>query len=210
LIAHYLGTPTEFFETPEASKRIMESLLLHEINPTETSKKLANNIIVSLADTPPSYASREFLEANARWLNGNDLCDALGLGRPGLYYWMLVAGQCLFFMGFCYTYRSIPWLDKKKIKTLRRIFYAVIIKNETHGLGEETNFDFKYIPDFHTNTEKGESEFPVQKPKGEGIERRNLQTFVFATVAVGITSWLGFSLAWGLAGNLLQSLRVQS
>lgn len=116
LIAHYLGTPTEFFETPEASKRIMESLLLHEINPTETSKKLANNIIVSLADTPPSYASREFLEANARWLNGNDLCDALGLGRPGLYYWMLVAGQCLFFMGFCYTYRSIPWLDKKKIK----------------------------------------------------------------------------------------------
>jgi len=50
----------------------------------------------------------------------------------------------------------------------------------------------------------------VLKPKGEGIERRNLQTFVFATVAVGVMSWFGFSLAWGVAGNLIQSLRVQS
>jgi len=116
LIAHYLGTPTSFFETPDVAKRTMESLLLHEINPTETSKKLANNIILSLANTPPSFASREFLEASARWLNGNDLCDELGLGRPSFYYYILVAGQCLFFMGLCYTYRSISWLDKRKIR----------------------------------------------------------------------------------------------
>lgn len=97
------------------AKRMMESLLLYEINPSETSKKLANNIIVSLADTAPAYASREFLEINARWLNGNELCDALGLGRPGLYYWMLMTGQCFFFIGMCYANRAFASLDKKNI-----------------------------------------------------------------------------------------------
>lgn len=116
LVAYYVGTPTEHFETPERARRIMESLLVSEINPTETSKVLANNIISSLQGQPPTYASRDFLNANARWLNGNDLADALGLGKPGLYYWALVAGQCIFFMSLCYTYRSIPWLDRRKIK----------------------------------------------------------------------------------------------
>ena len=92
LVAHYVGTPTEYFETPEKAKFIMESLLISEIEPTETSKVLANNIILSLQGQPPSYASRDFLNANARWLNGNELADALGLGRPGVYYWALVAG----------------------------------------------------------------------------------------------------------------------
>ena len=93
LVAHYLGTPTEYFVTPERAKCIMESLLISEIQPTETSKLLANNIILSLQGQAPTYASRDFLNANARWLNGNELSDALGLGRPGLYYWALVAGQ---------------------------------------------------------------------------------------------------------------------
>lgn len=93
----------------------MESLLLYEIDPTETSKILANNIIKCLEGQAPSYASKAFLEANSRWLNGNELCDRLGLGRPGFYYWALMAGQCMFFMAVCYTYRSIPYLDRRKI-----------------------------------------------------------------------------------------------
>ena len=119
LVAHYTGTPTEHFETPEKAKAMMESLLMNEINPTETSKILAANIIRCLEAQPPAYASRSFLEVNARWLNGNDLCDALALGRPSLYYWTLMAGQCIFFMSICYFYRSIPWLDRRKIKVRR-------------------------------------------------------------------------------------------
>ena len=116
LVAHYVGTPTEYFATAEKAKCVMESILLSEIEPTETSKILANNIISSLQGQPPSYASRDFLNASARWLNGNDLADALGLGRPGLYYWALVAGQCIFFCCICYTYRSILYLDRRKIQ----------------------------------------------------------------------------------------------
>jgi hypothetical protein len=116
LIAYYTGTPTEPFKTPEKAKAIIESLLMNEISPTETSKVLAANIIRCLEAQPPAYASRSFLEASARWLNGNELCDALALGRPSPYYWALMAGQCIFFMSVCYFYRSIPWLDRRKIK----------------------------------------------------------------------------------------------
>lgn len=116
LVAHYVGAPTEYFETPEKAKSMMESLLISEIEPTETSKVLANNIILSLQNQPPTYASRDFLNASARWLNGNELADALGVGRPGLYYWALMAGQCIFFCCICYTYRSISYLDRRKIK----------------------------------------------------------------------------------------------
>ena len=116
LVAYYMGTPTDVFETPSKAKKVMESILISEVVPTETSKVLANNIILSLQGQAPTYASRDFLNANARWLNGNDLADALDLGRPSLYYWALVAGQCIFFMALCYTYRAIPYLDKRKIK----------------------------------------------------------------------------------------------
>jgi hypothetical protein len=115
LVAYYIGTPSDYFETPEKAKCIMESLLISEIKPSRTSQVLANNIILSLQGQPPAYASRDFLDASARWLNGDDLSDALALGKPSLYYKSLVAGQCIFFMFICYTHRSIPYLDRKKI-----------------------------------------------------------------------------------------------
>ncbi len=95
-IGYLVGCPTEHFETPEKAKKLTESLLLYEIQPTETSKILANNIIKSLEGQPPGYASADFLTASARWLNGNELCDELGLMRPSWYYWTLMFGQCVF------------------------------------------------------------------------------------------------------------------
>jgi len=124
LVAHYVGAPTEYFATVEEAKCIMESILLSEVEPTETSKILANNIISSLQSQPPSYASRDFLNASARWLNGNELADALGLGRPRSYYWALVAAQCILFCCVCYTYRSIPYLDRRKIQVRLSILIA--------------------------------------------------------------------------------------
>lgn len=117
-VAYLMGTPTEFFETPEKARSIMEVLLLYEINPSDTSRILANNVIKCLMAQPPTYASKPFLEASSRWLNGNELCDGLGLGRPSIYYSCLVGGQCLFFMALCYTYRLIPHLDRRKIKVI--------------------------------------------------------------------------------------------
>ena len=233
LVAYYMGTPTEPFETPTKAKRMMESILVSEIMPTETSKVLANNIILSLQGQAPTYASRDFLNANARWLNGNDLADALGLGRPSFYYWALVAGQCIFFCVLCYTYRSIPYLDRRKIRVslspitsllthnvlpwtfiwwnpglhltnvsqaLRKIFYQIIVENKTHGLGEETVFDFKYIPNFSLTTELGQYE--ESNVKQTGIEKRNLRTLVVASTALAVFSYLGMRTTWGIVAGL--------
>ena len=90
------------------------------------SQILANNVIQSLANEPPLYSSEEFLIAIARWLNGNELCDALDLGRPGLYHWALALSQCLFIATTSYINRSIPFLDRRKIRVsaLQAIYYS--------------------------------------------------------------------------------------
>ncbi|EXJ95013.1 hypothetical protein A1O1_00131 [Capronia coronata CBS 617.96] len=200
LIAHYMGTPTEWFETPAKAKAMMESLLMNEINPTETSKVLAANIIRCLEAQPPTYASRSFLEVNARWLNGNELSDALGLGRPSTWYWALMAGQCIFFMSICYLYRSIPVLDRRKVAGLRKVFWAVIVEGK-HGLGEETVFDFKYVPDYHVLTARGGDE--QAKPNAVGIERRNLNTLLIATGCLTAAGYVSLKMASAIIGRLI-------
>jgi len=196
LIAHYTGTPTEHFETPAKAKAIMESLLMNEVSPTDTSKILAANIIRCLEAHPPWYASRSFLEVSARWLNGNDLCDALGLGRPSIYYWSLMAGQCIFFMSLCYFYRSVPYLDRKKITALRGIFWHIIIDGK-YGLGQETVFDFKYVPDYHITTSRGDDR--ESGSKEHGVERRNLNALVIAMSCIGVATYCGL---WAVSSML--------
>lgn len=115
LVAYYIGTPTDVFAEPSKCRAVMESLMLLEVAPNETSKVLANNVILSLAGRPPAFASKEFLSASARWLNGHDLSDALGLMRPSFYYTLLMAGQCLFFNAFVRVNRAVPMWDQKKI-----------------------------------------------------------------------------------------------
>ena len=120
-IAYLTGTPTDPFKTPQSAKMYMQVLMLYEIEPSSTSRILANNVINALHDKPPTFASRDFLEVNTRWLIGNRLADELGIRRPGLYYWALMAGQCLFFMVLIYTYRSIPYLDRRKTKVSKML-----------------------------------------------------------------------------------------
>lgn len=203
LIAWYIGTPERFFETPKAAKTIMDSILFYEVNPSPVSKVLANNIILSLQGQAPAYASRDFLNANTRWLNGNELADDLGIGKPNLFYTALVVGQCMFFMLTSYTYRSIDYLDKKKIQALRNLFWKVIISKEKGGLGEETNFDFKYIPNFDTTT----TELGAYEKSGlgeKGIERRNLLTLCVMGALLGIVSWMGLQTTVKLSSMLLE------
>jgi len=199
-IAYVIGCPTEYFETPAKAKAMMESLLMNEIDPTETSKVLANNIIKSLEDRPPTWASSDMLVVSARWLNGNELCDRLGLARPGLYYWSLMAGQCVFFMFMCYVYRSIPRLDQYKIRNLRRIFYSMIVESSFGLQGKETTFELKYVPEFSTITEMGQSEEPSNK--SSGVERRNLKALVLATGFLSIGTWCSVKIVSGIMGAI--------
>ena len=192
-IAYLVGCPTDRFETPAKARAAMESLLYYEIQPSETSKILANNIIKSLEDRPPTWASADMLIASARWLNGNELIDRLGLPRPGVYYWSLMAGQCLFYMFMCYIYRSIPYLDQRKIAMLRKLFYTIIVDSQSGLQGTESTFDFKYVPEYSILTELGDSE--EAKVSSSGVEMRNLKWLFYGATFVGFSAWCSFKAA---------------
>jgi hypothetical protein len=195
-IGHVIGCPPGWFETPKDAERLMDTLLLNEIQPTDTSKILANNVIKSLEGQPPGFASADFLIASARWLNGDDLCDELGLARPGIYYKALMAGQCLFFCFFCYTYRSVPYLDRKKIAMLKTVFYNIIVHTPSGLKGKETTFDFKYVPEYSTITEMGEA--AEDRATYSHVESRNLKTLVVGVGVMAIGSYVAFRVGRGL------------
>lgn len=119
-VAYLMGAPHAWMATPASARRMMESLLVAEIRPSRASQNLANNILAGLQGQPPTYASREFLCAQARWLNGGELAQALAVPRPSPFYFALVAGQCLLFMTISYVNRSVGYLDERNIKVSER------------------------------------------------------------------------------------------
>jgi hypothetical protein len=103
---------------------------------------------------------------------------------------------------------------------LQTLLYNLTVrKTELGALGQETNFDFQYIPtlDLMTTTTTagpGKAEGEVEEGEGRGsgggvagtkarrggIERRNLTALLAALVTVGTVAWLGL----GTASYLLQ------
>lgn len=114
-IAYVMGVPDDVVETPEKALATMESAYLAATNPSSTSRALVENGIRAMEGAPPLYATRSFWEVGTRWFLGNAAADDLDLGRPGLYYWAVMAGLCWLYMLECYISRSIRWLDKRKV-----------------------------------------------------------------------------------------------
>ncbi|TGZ84635.1 hypothetical protein EX30DRAFT_4850 [Ascodesmis nigricans] len=172
LISHYMGSPTDALATPEIARAYMESGLLTELRPTALSQQLSHNIIVALAHQPPSYPSEDFLVAAARWLNGNELSEALALPQPSLRARALIFVQIIFVAIISYSSRLLPELGKKRVEFIKNALWRVII---IAGLGGETDFAFKFVPQVSTVTEYG-----------KGVEWRNFKVLVaLLTVMVG-------------------------
>ncbi|QGA18615.1 hypothetical protein EYB26_006300 [Talaromyces marneffei] len=145
LIAYYIGTPTEWFETPNRARAIMESLMVAEINPTRMSGVLARNIIQGLKNTPPLYASKGVLDGITRSLIGNELSNELGIGNPDIFTWIFVGWVFIYAATLTYVCRSVQTLDEKHVQYNREKFWRLLMDAKT-GLGKESNFDFKYVP----------------------------------------------------------------
>ena len=208
LVAYYIGCPdTPYFATPHNARVIMEVLMMHEIDPSPLGRGLAHNILVSLSETAPAYPSRPFLEASARWINGNDICDGLGLSRPPFVYKVLVAGQCLFFAAWCYINRSFRERDRRQVEKLRRMCWFAIVESKYGLKGERSNYEFKYVPELRILTQvenqiAKEGEEDVGKRKGwigRGEERRAMKALGVAT-GVGVVmcwvSWVSVRMVW--------------
>lgn len=91
----------------------------------------------------------------------------------------------LFLFYFLLT-TSTPRTLNNPYQALRHIFWIIIVENK-HGLGEESVFDFKYVPDYHVRTDKEDAGLSgVEQP---GIERRNLKALIYAVGAVAIVTY---------------------
>ncbi|KIW16894.1 hypothetical protein PV08_04084 [Exophiala spinifera] len=203
LVGFYMGTPTDHFSTPEKARAIMESLYMYEYTPSETSKLHANNIILAVSENAPTPTSRSYLEANARWLNGDGLSDALGIGRPGLYYRTLIAGQCLLLKMTCYTARAVPFLDRSRLRSVRKMVWTSITSPGS-GLQELTTFDFKHVPNVGDHSKNQGSELSWAEKKSKPFwttDRKTLATLLF----LGVTT---VAVTWGLAKAALVTYRA--
>ncbi|KAI4174648.1 MAG: hypothetical protein LQ343_002221, partial [Gyalolechia ehrenbergii] len=205
-IAHILRTPTEALETPKKAKAWMESIMLTEIDPTETSKILASNIIKYLEGTRPVCVSKEFLEAGSRWLNSNELYDGLGLGNPDYYYLALMARQCWLSMLVAYTARAIPLLDEKQILYFRQLLYDYIVEGEI--LRGPSRFDYKYVPDTgKMTTYEEDTQRPDEAKRAFSFETVDLYAFVVGYVAFLLAGLAGLKLSVAVSKNLIAFVR---
>ncbi|PYI05976.1 hypothetical protein BO78DRAFT_369858 [Aspergillus sclerotiicarbonarius CBS 121057] len=184
LVAFYMGTPDTPFASQPTGRAMMESLTVSEFDPTDTSRVLARNIVLGLEKTAPTYASKEFMEAMARQLNGRQLSDRLNIPQTNVYYQALVYGYCFVVMGLAYVTRLFPRLDQTLIAFRRRKYYTVITDREK-GLGGETLYEFKYVPFYTRTTTLGERRTSKSAPYGiETVARLGLLAALLTAVIV--------------------------
>lgn len=202
LVAYYMGTPTDPLRTVEGTKAYMESILKPELIPSRSSQVLAGNIISSLAEQPPTYASADYLRAMARWLNGPGLSDALDIPKASFLTNSLVVAQ-FFAVGIStYIIREIPALDRWKIKAMRRKFYSTFVLGKDGLDGKETKFELQYVPSLDTTTESGVSKDGLAFGTFASQDTKNL-ILLLALLGMGSGSaYLGIKVFLALLGTI--------
>lgn len=211
-IAYLVGCPDSYFASTDRARAVAESLLYEEVRPSDMSALLANNIIKSLEDQPPGYASADMLTASARWLNGRELGDALQLARPGWYYYSLILGQCMFFVILTTLHQLVPGWDRSSIERMRKNLLPFIVDSSWGLDGQLTTFDFKYVPEYHTITEMAKAE---ERPRMRGIEARNLRWLFYGLLGAGVVGygsfWIGkvtLKGVWWIGLQMAHGIRV--
>ncbi|KAH6607016.1 hypothetical protein Trco_003329 [Trichoderma cornu-damae] len=141
-VGYLLATPDTYFASVARAKATMESMLVHELRITETSRVVGHNFVECVRDLPPLNMSAGFIEAGSRALNGDELCDSLGLGRAGLLAHACWRGHCWFVRGLALAQRRIPGVDDVVVKYFRRVLGEAVRKS----LGGASKMEFRHVP----------------------------------------------------------------
>ncbi|KAJ3549762.1 hypothetical protein NM208_g341 [Fusarium decemcellulare] len=187
-VCYVLGTPHWVLETPELALATMESLLYDCLSPSKNSRVLAQNLVNALDGVAPIHEPKEFFEAGTRYINGDAMCDEIGLGKPGLYWDAVVRGQCWALMIITYISRSIPRWDRWQVQKFRELFWSYVVEHKD-GLKGGYKYEFKYVP--HLDSQTGTEQAGPARPKnGIGaLEIFGLVSFMMVmSVVVVITS----------------------
>ena len=186
-IAYVIGAPEEYFSTTARAKVTMESLSYNELFVTPSSLVVGHNFVQALKDLPPMNISGGFIEAGSRRLNGDEICDQLGMGRPGWYPYACFQGHCWLVVMLAMAQRWFPSFEAWSVDFYRDTLHNAIIHSK-YGLQGGSLLDFKYVPDGNiTGREKN------NRPDGERMwfYERPLELFYFIVFCVGCLSILG-------------------
>ncbi|KAJ6132836.1 hypothetical protein N7471_008051 [Penicillium samsonianum] len=83
-IAYVMATPDSFFDGTEQSKVTMESIMMCEPEPTESSKSIGANFVAAVQDYPGINVSKPMIEVDCRVLSGDELGDKMGFSQPAV------------------------------------------------------------------------------------------------------------------------------
>lgn len=191
-LGYVLGTPDHYFDTVPKAKAVMESMLIHELHVTPTSLIVGHNFVECLKDLPPFNVSSKFIEAGSRVLNGDELCDSLGLGRPGWYSYACFKGHCWLVQVLAFMQQNFPSLDYIVTKFWKDLLHEAVILSKG-GLDGGSKFDFKYIPQVGRVTGREDNERPQRKCS---LVLRPVEIFYFCIFVMGCLVILG--VMWSL------------
>lgn len=115
-IAYVMGTPDSFFNGTEQSKATMESIMMCEPEPTESSKSIGANFVAAVQDYPGINVSKPMIEVGCRVLSGDELGDKMGFSRPGIFYRASFRGWCQLLVLITTLQRLSPAFDRILMK----------------------------------------------------------------------------------------------
>lgn len=79
---------------------------------------------------------------------------------------------------------------------------------DKQGLGGESVFEFKYIPDLTKTTKAERGRGALSKPGG--VEQRNLRAFCLGCVLIPVTFWMTIKLLLAIGGGVAAGTRITS
>ncbi|KAI8953295.1 hypothetical protein F4801DRAFT_538242 [Xylaria longipes] len=179
-LGYLLATPDEYFSTVDQARATMESMLVHELKITQTSRVVCFNFIKSLVDLPPFNVSKEFIEAGSRVLNGDELCDQLEMGRPNWVSYACFKGHCWLVGALAMVQRLSPTFDRWIIERWKTLLHSAVIQS---GLKGASKFDFKYVPQEGMKVDK---EGNGRKSVKYGLFSRPVETFYLGIFLLGL------------------------
>lgn len=111
-LGHLLGVPHALFDTTARAQKIMQAMMEQESRPTATSQTVARNFIQTITSARPYKLSDGFVAAGARCMNGDELCDKLGIQRPSSLHYATFQGCRWLAITLCYLQRSCMAFDR--------------------------------------------------------------------------------------------------
>lgn len=188
-LGYILGTPDNYFDTVPRAKAVMESMLVHEVHVTPTSLIVGHNFIECLKDLPPFNVSAQFIEAGSRVLNGDELCDSLGLGRPGWYSYACFKGHCWLVKSLALAQQNFPSLDHAITEFWKGLLHKSVLQSKD-GLDGGAKFGPKHIPRVQLGKITGREDSGRRAPKWSLLSRP-VETFYFGVFLSGCLMILG-------------------